>query len=127
MLNPSTADANRDDPTIRRCIDFAQRWGYGGLLVGNLFAYRSTDPKGLLAADDPVGPENDRHLAHLAESCNIVVAAWGAVSRPDHLRRATEVREIVGHKLYCLGMTTSGQPRHPLYVRSNVLPKPYAE
>src|SRR5687768_16866498 len=76
-LNPSTADENLDDPTIRRCIGFARDWGFGGLVMTNLFAYRSTDPKGLAAVDDPVGPNNDYHL-EIAACSGTPLAAWGA-------------------------------------------------
>ena len=76
MLNPSMADANRDDPTITRCKGFAERWGYGSLVVGNLFALRSPHPKELFQHSDPVGPDNDYHLQRLAEECKTVVAAY---------------------------------------------------
>ncbi len=80
MLNPSTADASEDDPTIRRCIGFAQRWGYQRLTVGNLFAYRATDPLGLreVPLDVAIGPENDDHLCDLSHGASLIVAAWGA-------------------------------------------------
>ena len=81
MLNPSTADATEDDPTIRRCSGFAKHWGFGGLVVVNLFAFRATNPADLRAAEQPIGPENDRHLVNAARSCPRVVAAWGASCR----------------------------------------------
>lgn len=70
MLNPSTADAYEDDPTIRRCINFAKSWGYGGIVVGNLFAYRATNPKKLILIDDPSGSANHHYLTHMIERCN---------------------------------------------------------
>jgi hypothetical protein len=113
-LNPSTADENVDDPTIRRCIGFAMDWGYGGLVMTNLFAFRSTDPKGLTAVADPVGPENDRFLGYWAES-GTPLAAWGA--HPMAQGRSLDVVRMLHHlELECLGFTKGGAPRHPLYV-----------
>ena len=77
MLNPSTADADNDDPTIRRCINFAKYWGYGGLHVCNLFAYRATNPKELLHIDNPLGDQNIYHMKKLANEAEIIVCAWG--------------------------------------------------
>ena len=77
MLNPSTADALELDPTNRRCVGFAQRWGYGSMVTTNVFAWRSTDPKGLRTPNDPVGPVNDAFLVESARSAALVVAAWG--------------------------------------------------
>jgi hypothetical protein len=122
-LNPSTADAHRDDPTIRRCIGFANSWGFGSVIVANLFAYRTPHPKLLRAAPNPIGPRNDRWLRTLATDAGLVVAAWGADG--EYLRRATEVSARLGD-CRCLGLTASGAPRHPLYVRKDVLPRPYA-
>jgi hypothetical protein len=82
MLNPSTADANEDDATIRRCIGFARREGCGLLEVVNLFAYRATDPAALRLADDPVGPANDHFISKAVERAALVVVAWGALRRP---------------------------------------------
>lgn len=117
MLNPSTADASVDDPTIRRCMAFARRDGYGGIIVANLFALRSTDPKLLGKHPDPVGRENDAWIGQLRATCTTVVAAWGG--NPTHVR-AHEVRALFGeHALSCLGVTKEGHPRHPLYVRGD--------
>lgn len=115
MLNPSTADASQDDPTIRRCIGFAKRWGFGGIVVVNLYAFRATDPKEMLAAVDPVGPENDRVLADTADGLT-VVAAWGVNAS---LERVDAVRALMPGRLLALGVTKDGHPRHPLYVRAD--------
>jgi hypothetical protein len=119
MLNPSTADASRDDPTIRRCVGFAKAWGFGALSVANLFALRSTDPSVLLSAQDPVGPDNDAMILELARKASLVVAAWGA--HKVAARRAAAVQSLLP-KAVCLGLTSSGQPRHPLYAPGNAQP-----
>ncbi len=118
LLNPSTADERDDDPTIRRCVAFARSWGFGGVIVVNLFALRASDPRSLRLARDPVGPANDRALVTHARGADLVVLGWGAHGR---LRgRADEVRRLlapVRAKLRRLGSTRSGEPRHPLYIR----------
>lgn len=122
MLNPSTADEVALDPTVLRCMRAAKRWGYGAGEVVNLFAYRSTDPRGLLAVDDPVGPENDRYIMAAAEDAVLVVAAWG-VHGTLQGRAAAVVRLLEGVcELTCLGTTRAGHPRHPLYLRRDVQP-----
>lgn len=113
-LNPSTADHMRDDPTVRRCIGFARDWGFGRLVVVNLFALRSTSPRALRRAPDPVGPRNDRWIARLAADAELVIAAWGALG--NYRDRARLVTSTLSD-LYCLGRTRDGSPRHPLYVR----------
>ena len=113
-LNPSTADSDSDDPTLRRCIRFARTWGYGGVVMANLFAYRATDPKNLKLVADPVGPLNDDWLARLRAETEVAVAAWG--NHGGLQDRARTVSARLG-KLYCLGCTGRGAPRHPLYVR----------
>lgn len=120
MLNPSTADAHVDDPTIRRCRGFARTWGCNGFTVANLFALRSTDPSVLLQHADPVGPQNDLHLRQMAAEYGDVVLAWGAnrAARQRAVQVATMMREA-GARLWCLGTTKSGAPRHPLYVRAD--------
>jgi hypothetical protein len=117
-LNPSTADAARNDPTVRRCIGFAWSWGYGGLFVANAFALRSTDPAGLLEVDDPVGAGNDAAIRTAAQRAALVVAAWGA-GGALHKRGAAVAAILAGvGPVWCLGRTQAGFPRHPLYVRA---------
>ncbi len=127
MLNPSTADATQDDPTIRRCIGFAKREHCGGLLVVNLYAYRATKPADLWRAADPVGRDNDFYLADAAVESNIsgapLIAAWGALAG---VARAERARRLLGHRLSCLGLTKSGAPRHPLYLAANSALRPFA-
>jgi hypothetical protein len=120
-LNPSTADETQDDPTVRRCIRFARDWGHDALVMTNLFAWRSTDPLGLRAPHDPVGPENDRHLFELARGAGVVIAAWGV--HGTLAGRAERVVEsgILG-PYYVLGLTKDGHPRHPLYMPARCVP-----
>lgn len=124
-LNPSTADAMMDDPTIRRCKRFAFDWGFGGVHMGNLFAYRATNPKEMKQQIDPVGFNNDYHLCHLAERAGIIICAWGADG--GHHNRDQQVIKLLNDlPLFCLGKTKGGQPRHPLYLKSNVKPEVFA-
>jgi hypothetical protein len=126
MLNPSTADALEDDPTIRRCIGFAKREGCGSLRVLNLFAYRSTDPNELLHVDDPVGPYNDAMLKGQIPWGAPLVLAWGAVRFRDRIKQVLSFvresyapfrcRRTLCPGPHCLGLTKQGQPRHPLYL-----------
>lgn len=120
-LNPSTADATRDDPTIRRCVAFARRWGYGGVVVTNLFAFRAIRPVTLARAPDPVGPRNDRVLSRHATRADGVLAAWGAKGSLRG-RDAAVLAALRGRPLWSLGRTSTGAPRHPLYVRADALP-----
>lgn len=120
MLNPSRADAEVDDPTMRRCIGFAQRLGFGGMTALNLFAWRTAHPAELKAAADPVGPDNDLHLGAAFSSGGTIVAAWGV--HGAHLGREGICRQLArdcGSRLSSLGLTKGGYPRHPLYVRSD--------
>lgn len=121
MLNPSTADANMDDPTVRRCVSRAKAEGCGSLDIINLFAYRSTDPMEIRLAIDPVGPENDRITRECLAGCmdrgGKIVAAWG--NHGTYLGRAKSFlndARMPETPLLCLGFTKNGQPRHPLYV-----------
>lgn len=119
-LNPSTADETTDDPTIRRCIDFARRWGFDALCMTNLFAFRATDPKEMKEEPDPVGDENSFWLQRLGREAGLVLAAWGV--HGEHLRRNAEVLDLLhrdGIQLFCLGTTKAGHPRHPLYIRKS--------
>lgn len=124
MLNPSTADAYQDDRTIRRCIAFAKRWGYGGLLVLNVFAHRSTDPRVLAHLFDPVGPENDAWISAICEGMT-VVCAWGQGGslngRAAHVLRLLEGKA----EIMCLKRNEDGSPMHPLYCPRGTDPVPY--
>lgn len=125
MLNPSTADETDDDPTIRRCIGYAKEWGYGTLLVGNLFALRATDPSELRDHPDPVGPENDDHLRKICDRAELVVAAWGT---DGSLRdRGKEAARMLDVQLHALDVTKNGHPGHPLYLPGDADPEPWDE
>lgn len=121
-LNPSTADAYQDDATIRRCVSFAETLGAAGLLVGNLFAARSTSPQGLRNFADPVGLENDAWLGRLQRRASRVVVAWGNGGRL--MGRNTRVLALV-QTPYCFGITKLGEPRHPLYLPASVALRPF--
>lgn len=124
MLNPSTADGTEGDPTIRRCVGFANAWGYGGMEVVNLFALRSTDPKQLLVHREPVGAENDAAILEAVHEADLVVAAWGTMG--NRLQRDRVVLELLREKeVYCLRTTKDGHPGHPLRMRREPEPVLY--
>lgn len=113
MLNPSTADAEKDDPTIRRCIAFARTWGCDGLRVLNLFALRTPSPKEMMAANDPIGPDNIDAFRSILSDDGPVVCAWG--NHGSFMNQAEHVLGWIEHlNPKCLGLTNSGQPKHPL-------------
>lgn len=128
MLNPSTADAYVLDPTIKRCVSFSKAWGFGGLVVVNLFALRSTDPKALYKHADPVGPGNDAAIVEALSYVSLVMAAWGVHGK--YSRRGADVMKLIENievrldvkyprpPLECLGVSKDGFPRHPLYLPS---------
>lgn len=121
-LNPSTATAKVDDPTIRRCMGFAKSWGFNRLWVANLFAFRSTDPNGLLLCADPIGPRNNIWLKKLSNESDMTLVAWGNWGLLNSRDQA--VNGLLKDP-YCLGTTTKGAPRHPLYVKASTKPIPY--
>lgn len=139
MLNPSTADADVNDPTIRRCIGFARREGCGAIDVANLFAWRATEPDALLGLNpmEAAGPDNYAHLVDVLANCERIVAAWGGwLSGPNPgLRDRSRMRpspvavemvaDTIGVELLCLGRTSKFAPRHPLYVRGDQPLEPF--
>ena len=134
MLNPSTADGSVDDPTIRRCCSFAMLWGYDGIIVVNLFAYRATDPAALWRAsaggiDTIGGPTTDLVIEGAVRSSATTIYGWGAHGRLCQYRAHdvdSAIRVCHGVEPLCLGLTKGGHPRHPLYVASNTAPVAYA-
>lgn len=123
-LNPSTADENMDDPTVRRCIRYAYSWGYGGMIMANIFAFRATDPKDMRSVPDPIGPKNDLYLSHLSGHTEITLMAWG--NHGVYLNRQEKAYNILKNKHY-LTMTNFGSPGHPLYLRKNLKPIRFGE
>lgn len=116
-LNPSTADETEDDPTIRRCLGFARREGLGKLVMLNLYAFRATKPADMLAAVDPIGPQNDAVLRSYASDprTDVVLAAWGNHGAPERVAEVASMFPL----LQCLGRNANGSPKHPLYLRSD--------
>lgn len=112
MLNPSVADAVRDDNTITKCMEFSKRWGYGAIVVVNQCALRSTDPKVLAVHPDPRGPLNDVAVRTNVATADLVVAAWGATKLGQRLDIQT-LANATGQKIFCLGKTKDGYPKHP--------------
>jgi hypothetical protein len=127
MLNPSTADAERDDNTIVRCCNFARDLGCGGLHVVNLYAYRATKPADLWRAPDPIGPDNDDFLRATfgvaREDDTPVIAAWGANAKPLRVEFVGVLARAAGVTLTALGVTKDGAPRHPLYLPASARPE----
>ena len=126
-LNPSTADEKINDPTVARCIDFAKRWGFGGLCMTNLFAFRATDPDVMKAQPWPIGDENDHWLDETAKDAGMILFAWG--NHGSHLDRAATVASVLCAKYplktVALVMTNAMQPKHPLYIRGETEPFSY--
>lgn len=127
LLNPSTADADRDDATTRRCINYAQDWGCSSAWIVNLYAWRARHPANLWKAPDSVGPENDHYLATAAavaaDSGGPLVAGWGTEARPE---RISAVLDLPGFdRLGALAVTQSGQPHHPLRLDQTLTPMPW--
>ena len=134
MLNPSIADASKDDPTIRKCLGFTRRAGYERLAVVNLFAFRATDPRQRVLArswDELVGPENDATIARWAQTSDAIVGAWGAYGDqfPHRVRALREILAGAPRKagVYTLGFTGGGQPRHPLMLPYSTVLVPWPD
>ena len=117
-LNPSTADENKDDPTIRRCIGFTKDLGFGGINMLNIFAFRATNPKELMKAKEPIGEKNDYYLNMYCDPIGLNVACWGTLGL--YMNRGREVLDLLGIDcLHCFGFTKNVQPKHPLYLRKD--------
>src|SRR5438105_7106500 len=122
MLNPSTADEFKLDPSCTRARVYAEQWGYGGLIVTNVFGWRATDPAEMKAAHDPVGRGNDAAILRAAREAAIVVCAWG--NHGAHLERSKKILQLLKDvDLHVLKMNGGGEPAHPLYLRAALKPK----
>jgi len=122
-LNPSTADEKKNDPTVRRCVNYAKAWGYGRMVMLNIFSFRATDPKVMKAEPDPVGPDNDNAIIDVAKQSDLIVLCWG--SHGGHLDRGRQVAMLLAAKdmeMYCFGITAAGHPKHPLYLKKSLRP-----
>jgi hypothetical protein len=127
MLNPSTADGGTDDQTIRKCRKFTESWGYDGFRVVNLYAWRATDPDELWSAEDPTGPDNEKHILQWADDAALIVCAWGRPG-PKEFRPKT-IHELLtnkGHKLHYLRLNKDGNPGHPLYLPGALTPQEWS-
>ena len=128
-LNPSTADETKNDPTVRRCMNYAKGWGYRYFYMLNLYAYRATLPKDMMAQGvDAIGPDNKEWLQTFVnfDLSTLIIAAWGNHGNVHGM--ADYVRGLAresGHRLYCLKVTKSGQPNHPLYLSKGLKPIEY--
>ena len=127
LLNPSTATEDQLDPTLKRCLTFAQTWRYDAMTICNAFAYRSTDPDALRNVEEPVGPDNDCFLKEAATQTRDVVLGWGN-DGALYARSAAIIENLSPlAKLQCLGVTNEGQPKHPLYLKADCRPMPYVQ
>lgn len=123
MLNPSTANAEEDDPTIRRCVNFAKKWDLGGIKVVNVFAYRATNPKELFKVKEPIGIENEKYIREAVINAGIIILAWGSscTKLKSGYRKVKEI--LKDYETHCLGITKDGFPKHPLYLKGTTMPK----
>lgn len=126
MLNPSTADANQSDPTLRRCIKFSQDWGFTHLELVNLYAFRSPYPEDLWTQDDPVGRLNDGHIFNAARTAHTIVCAWGGNAKPERARQIFNLLHSANDRVMCLGTNNDDTPKHPLYVHAKTELREYA-
>ncbi len=125
-LNPSTADENQLDPTLRRIRGYSMAWGYNTFYMLNLFAFRATDPRDMRRAEDPIGPDNDRWIREIAQRTDRVMCAWGRHGLYRN-RQADVLAQLDGLNLCYLEKTADGLPKHPLYLKADLLPKPLVE
>ncbi len=118
-LNPSTADETENDPTINRCINYSKKWGYGGLCMVNLFAFRATDPSVMMESNDPIGSDNNDWIKKLSKEAGVIVAAWG--NDGSYMGRSKNIMDMIPN-LMCLKINKTGEPAHPLYQPGSATP-----
>ena len=122
LLNPSIASLSQNDPTVSRCMQRSQILGFGEAIITNAFAYRSTDPKQLYQATNPIGPDNNYWLRTLSQQADQIICGWG--SHGAYQDRDQAIQSLLKtQNLYCLGQTQKGQPKHPLYLSYRVQPE----
>jgi hypothetical protein len=127
LLNPSTAPATEDDQTVTKCINYADRWGYGRLELVNLFALRATSPEELYDHPDPVGPRNDQVIQVVCSDRSLVVCGWGVHGELEGRgREVAMILEEHGIELFCLGTTKDGHPWHPGRKPGDLDPQPFS-
>lgn len=126
MLNPSTADHQQDDPTLRRCMDFAKYWGYGGLYIGNLYSLRTPDPGTLINVSKFSHRDNYKHVSTMSLQCQLVVCAWGNYPIIKKLGIPLNIFKQLNQKLHCIALSKTGTPKHPLYLKKSLTPIPFA-
>ncbi len=119
-LNPSIADADIDDPTIKKCVRYSLLWHYGGLVMVNLFAYRATKPRKMMTATSPVGPLNDEFIKRFSKDAGLTIMAWG--NNGSHKNRNSEVIPLLTEPYY-LVLTNKEHPHHPLFLKYDMEPK----
>lgn len=127
-MNPSTADADADDPTVAKCCRFARKWGYGSLIMANVYAWRATDQAALARVADPIGPENDKWISVAAREAGVIVMAYGTPKVPALRQRGPAVARMLaaaGHPLHVLRLSKDGRPVHPLYLPESLTPTPW--
>jgi len=130
MMNPSIADEQIEDNTIKRCIEFSNRFGYAGLEIVNMFGLISTNPIALVLHPEPVGPGNDQAILDAAAVSQCFICAWGALPKPSMVARARRVSRMLhaaGTNLHVLAVTKGRSPRHPLYLEPNLAPVPWTD
>jgi hypothetical protein len=125
MLNPSSADAHNDDPTIRRCVNFTKNWGYGGFYIGNLYPLISSKPKLLLESLSVSHSENKLNLDEMAEKCDKIICAWGNFEIVKKLGIPNDFLIDYKNKLYYISKSKNETPKHPLYLKSSLKLKKY--
>lgn len=125
LLNPSTANELKDDPTNRRGIDFARRWAYGSVVFVNLFAVRSPNPQIIKEVSDPIGPENDEYILKECKRADLIICAWG--TKGFQFGRDRAVLSIIPRPIYSLGLTKENYPQHPLYLKNKTKPEIWKE
>lgn len=124
-LNGSKGSETQNDPTLRRCIGFAQAWNYSKFRMTNLYGLMSTDPKGLWEVEDPIGPQNDSFLLEATADAKMIVCAWGNSGSPERSAHVIKLLKDAGRKLHCLKLNADLSPSHPLYLKSDLVPIPY--